>query len=224
MGELTFQVIDGLEAGAVFGDLASPVTIGREEDNKIRLNDERISRFHAKIQETEGRVILTDLESTNGTRVNGHPVRMRVLSIGDQIHVGRCVLVYGSQQQIDEKIINEEDSSDNSKRIDTDIRNRDQAHVFPDAYPGGPPEIPEGLTPLQAVELANVLDFVRTEVLSALYKCHEPVVRDGVNQVNLPNAAWHRLQRVPLQLAQYLKKLSEPHSEAGHGTVEDENT
>lgn len=221
MGELTFQVIDGLEAGMVFGDLDSPVTIGREEDNKIRLNDERISRFHAKIQVTDGRVILTDLESTNGTRVNGHPVRMRVLSIGDQIHVGRCVLVYGSQKQIDEKIINEEDSGD-SKRIDTDIRNRDQAQVYPEAYPSGPPEMPEGLSPTQAVELSNVLDFVRTEILSALYKCHEPVVRDGVNQVTLPNAAWHRLQRVPLQLAQYLRSLSEPHSEAGEGTVDED--
>src|SRR6476646_8639840 len=96
MARITIQVLEGFEWGRVFGDLSTPITIGREEDNTIQLNDERVSRFHAKIQEDAGRVILTDLDSTNGTRINGHPVQMRVLQHGDQLSIGRSLLLYGS--------------------------------------------------------------------------------------------------------------------------------
>ncbi len=71
MGLVTLQVLDGFEMGQVFENLATPVSIGRERDNDVALNDEQVSRFHAKIQDADGRLILTDLDSTNGTRVNG---------------------------------------------------------------------------------------------------------------------------------------------------------
>src|SRR5262245_27904636 len=100
MALITIQVIEGLERGSVYENIPTPVTIGREDDNRIRLNDERVSRFHAKIQEDGGRVILTDLDSTNGTRVNGQPVQMRVLQPGDQMTIGRCLLLFGSREQI----------------------------------------------------------------------------------------------------------------------------
>src|SRR5579871_731724 len=101
VARITIQVLEGFERGRVYEDLPTPVTIGREEDNTIQLNDERVSRFHVKIQEDNGRVILTDLESTNGTRINGHPVQMRVLQFGDQLSIGRSILVYGSAGEID---------------------------------------------------------------------------------------------------------------------------
>lgn len=100
MALVTLQLIEGLERGRVYLDLPTPVTLGREDENTIRLNDERVSRFHAKIQEDGGKVILTDLDSTNGTRVNGHPVQMRVLQLGDQLSIGRCLLIYGSRDEI----------------------------------------------------------------------------------------------------------------------------
>lgn len=100
MALVTIQVIEGLERGRVFANLQPPISIGREDDNMIRLNDERVSRFHSKIQEDGERIILTDLDSTNGTRVNGHPVQMRVLQIGDQVSIGRCLLIYGSREEI----------------------------------------------------------------------------------------------------------------------------
>ncbi len=100
MAQVTLQLLEGLERGLIFRKLNTPVTIGREDENSVRLNDERVSRFHAKIQEDGGKLILTDLESTNGTRINGHPIQMRVLQIGDQIAIGRCLLVYGSPEEI----------------------------------------------------------------------------------------------------------------------------
>jgi hypothetical protein len=99
-GTVTFQVLEGIDKGRVFHDLPTPVTVGREEGNLLRLNDERVSRFHAKVQLDDSDYILTDLESTNGTRVNGAVVQIRRLRFGDRIGVGRSVLLFGSNEQI----------------------------------------------------------------------------------------------------------------------------
>src|SRR5207248_5882859 len=48
----------------------------------------------------DGDLILTDLESTNGTRVNGNVVQIRRLRFGDRITVGRSLLLFGSSEQI----------------------------------------------------------------------------------------------------------------------------
>src|SRR5713226_8093449 len=103
MKNITFQVLEGIDKGRVFRDLPIPVTIGREEGNVIRLNDERVSRFHAKIQFDSDDVILTDLDSTNGTRVNGMPVQIRRLKPGDQIALGRSTLLFGSHAEISQR-------------------------------------------------------------------------------------------------------------------------
>src|SRR5919198_3363064 len=100
MRTVTFQVLEGVDKGRVFRDLMIPVTLGREEGNLLRLNDERVSRFHAKVQQEDGDVIITDLESTNGTRVNGAPVQIRRLRPGDQIGLGRSTLLFGSHEEI----------------------------------------------------------------------------------------------------------------------------
>src|SRR5215467_3529571 len=102
---VTFRVLDGIDKGRVFRDLPTPVTIGREEGNLLRLNDERVSRFHAKVQFDNGEIILTDLESTNGTRVNGNAVQIRRLRPGDRIGVGRSLLLFGSEQEIAARIV-----------------------------------------------------------------------------------------------------------------------
>src|SRR5579859_6466866 len=99
MTVVTIRVLEGMEQGRVFSRLQLPVSVGREDENIIQLNDDRISRFHAKIQDHSGRVILTDLDSTNGTRVNGHPIQMRILQIGDVISVGRCTLLLSERQE-----------------------------------------------------------------------------------------------------------------------------
>ena len=104
MKAVTFQVLEGIDKGRVFRDLPIPVTIGREEGNVLRLNDERVSRYHAKIQQDNDDVILTDLESTNGTRVNGNLVQIRRLRLGDCICVGRSLLLFGSNEEIAARI------------------------------------------------------------------------------------------------------------------------
>jgi len=100
MATVTLSVLEGLERGRIFRNLQTPVTIGREEVNTVQLNDERISRLHAKLQEDQGAILFTDLHSTNGSRVNGHPVQIRVLRPGDQLQLGRCTLLFGSIDEI----------------------------------------------------------------------------------------------------------------------------
>src|SRR3954465_4766594 len=100
MADVTLRVLDGADRGRVYEHLSTPVTIGREEGNTVQLNDERISRYHIKIQEDSAKLVLTDLESTNGTRVNGEDVQLRILQFGDVIAIGRSVLLYGTRDQI----------------------------------------------------------------------------------------------------------------------------
>ncbi|MFN4260829.1 MAG: FHA domain-containing protein [Gemmataceae bacterium] len=104
MAGLTFQVLEGVDKGRIFRNLSTPITIGREEGNVVRLNDERVSRFHAKVQRDSEDIILTDLESTNGTRVNGLIIQIRRLRPGDRVGVGRSLLLYGSNEEIAARI------------------------------------------------------------------------------------------------------------------------
>jgi hypothetical protein len=65
------------------------VTIGRGLDNAIIYADEtRVSRQHARIEFKYGQFLLFDLNSTNGTLVNGRPVTQIVLTPGDRISLG----------------------------------------------------------------------------------------------------------------------------------------
>jgi hypothetical protein len=66
-----------------------PITIGRLPECAIVVEDANVSRRHAEIRRDGPDVVVADLGSTNGTRVNGAQVRTRRLSDGDEITVGR---------------------------------------------------------------------------------------------------------------------------------------
>ena len=65
------------------------LTIGRSSDNALHLPDEVASRQHARIELQQGVFTLTDLNSANGTFVNGRRVREQRLQDGDEIRIGR---------------------------------------------------------------------------------------------------------------------------------------
>jgi predicted component of type VI protein secretion system len=100
MALVTIRILDGPERGKAYHQVATPVTVGREEGNLIQLSDERISRYHLKIHENGGAIILTDLQSTNGTRVNGEVISVWRLRPGDIISAGRSVMVFGATEEI----------------------------------------------------------------------------------------------------------------------------
>ena len=70
------------------------VTIGRLADCDVVLKDKGASRKHAQLKLRNGTWTLTDLGSTNGTRLNGQTVQARELSDGDTITIGSTVIEF----------------------------------------------------------------------------------------------------------------------------------
>lgn len=66
----------------------SRILVGRSRDVDFRIDDPNVSRRHAAIFWSEGRVMIEDLGSTNGTMVNGYPVSSTVVRVGDVIVIG----------------------------------------------------------------------------------------------------------------------------------------
>lgn len=233
MAVITIQVLDGIERGRVYSDLVAPLTIGREVDNSIQLNDERVSRFHVKIQEDGGRFILTDLDSTNGTKINGHPVQMRVLQPGDQVSIGRSVLLIGSESDIRNSI--EAGLSENTQRgrsgetpsanqrtlselpepFDDDLVSGGVSHPPEDSderavqFPGGPPPVPAGLRIAQAAQLSDLLAYVHDQLVVVSEAAIEDR-RSYDGEMRCSRAAWQRLLRLQMQLAKYMRQITEP--------------
>lgn len=251
MVRVTFQVVDGADKGSVFRDVSTPLTIGREEGNAVRLNDDRISRFHAKLQEDEGRVVLTDLDSTNGTQVNGQHVQLRVLRSGDQILLGRTLLVFESFQEAaaadrPSKPVEHEDPPAQQKTLVGEIpvfpgqghpKESEQPDVAAgdepssggsevdsaelrfslDSDAGGsqsastrPPPLPAMLGPAQAAQLIEVLEHVHSRFSELLRTVEVPEARD---RVSVSYQTWQALLAVALDLARYIRSLSEPADE-----------
>lgn len=99
MFHLEAQVHEGgASAGVVLPDGSrvpvgdDPITVGRAAECDIVLTDPTVSKRHVELRRRGNEVVLVDLGSTNGTRVNGTVVRERVLEDGDNIHVGAAVL------------------------------------------------------------------------------------------------------------------------------------
>ena len=87
-------VISGPLQGQVFRLSDGRASIGREPSNHLAIPDVTVSRQHCVIDLTDGRAELSDLESHNGTFVNGIPVNKRPLKHGDILRVGQCDLIF----------------------------------------------------------------------------------------------------------------------------------
>ncbi|MDB4994123.1 MAG: domain/GGDEF domain protein, partial [Myxococcaceae bacterium] len=78
----------GAELGAVHRLPAGETVLGRSLEAAIRLADEGVSRRHARIVVDVGRVFLQDLDSANGTFLNGEPCNVALIKDGDRIQLG----------------------------------------------------------------------------------------------------------------------------------------
>jgi transcriptional regulator with GAF, ATPase, and Fis domain len=91
--------------------LAKPETIiGREPSNEIAINDPLVSRRHCAVRCRGGEVHVADLESLNGTFVNGVPTRQKTLEHGDRIKIGGSQFLF---------LLHEDDSTQNIPLTDS---------------------------------------------------------------------------------------------------------
>jgi pSer/pThr/pTyr-binding forkhead associated (FHA) protein len=70
--------------------VSSPMTVGRDEDADIRVDEALVSRAHARIEKRGDSYVVVDLGSTNLTRVNGEVVLERELRHGDEVRFARA--------------------------------------------------------------------------------------------------------------------------------------
>jgi len=69
----------------------APLRIGRSRDNDVVLPGGVVSRYHCHIEDKDGRCILTDRGSQNGTRVNGERIKDCVLKDDDRVRIGKTI-------------------------------------------------------------------------------------------------------------------------------------
>ena len=222
MALVTLRVLDGADRGRMFENLPTPISIGREEGNVIQLNDERISRCHLKIQDDEDKVVLTDLESTNGTKVNGETVQFWNLRPGDLIAVGRTLLLFGSQEQIISRLqqLRAMDLAE-GVTLEADILDAEGGPVDfgPEMAPGEegdvqstlhtllPPELPRSLSLGQAAQLAELLQYIHLRMRGLIQSVK---ATSYAERVTLEQVQWQNLLDLEDRLARYVRQISEP--------------
>ena len=196
--------------------LTPPFTVGREEGNDIQLNDERVSRCHFKVQRDKDRFVLTDLDSTNGTKVNGVECQLKILRHGDLISVGRSLMLMGSESQIAERLAaigprhssmvqelnpgNGVGASDKSER------------EHPSSQPSELIPAIDFLTSRTicrraAAQVCEILDFLQ----SRLKKLIDSARTDDANQeVSMRLSDWQRLLDTQARLARMSRQVADP--------------
>ncbi len=222
MDGITLRILDGCDRGRAYRSLKTPITIGREEGNTIQLNDERVSRFHVKIQEDNKRLVLTDLESTNGTKVNGEDVQLRILRYGDLITIGRSVLLFGSREQIAERLfrLRNQAAGEDPTQYPTDadggppdfeLNWANEQELRASLHMLEPPELPDRLSPAQAAQLSELIEYFHIR-LRAVLGSGKPTAEDDEveDPVALELPRWQSLIDLQSRLAEYLRQIADP--------------
>ncbi len=180
----------------------APVMIGRVEDNDLQLPDEQVSRHHAVIeQEDGGRVVLRDLNSRNGTYVDG--VRLagsRVLTGGEQLRVG------GAQLRVEAESVSDQGAAPPPNAV-LPARLRNRRAVL------------SGVAAAVAVVVIAVAQLVLPGVgehsLRSDLAAYGPVRHVSISSLPAIKLLWHRADRVNVSMDSY---RSEP---GGHGSLAD---
>src|ERR1700733_3747542 len=75
------------------------VSIGRSPDNALVIDNPAASHYHARVFNEEGRTMLEDFGSLNGTFVNGQRVKTVTLKPGDSVSVGKHIIVVADSRE-----------------------------------------------------------------------------------------------------------------------------
>ncbi len=100
-GDACLIVIYGEELGRKFPLGQGQITIGRSARCDVQIDQEAISRQHAKLVSSYGETVISDLGSTNGSYVNDELVDQATLNDGDLVKIGRTIFKYLSGNNIE---------------------------------------------------------------------------------------------------------------------------
>ncbi len=165
-------VIRGRDQGTRFPLEEAVHSVGRTQDNSIRLHDTEVSRSHAELVRRGDIYVLRDLSSSNGTFVNGQPATERELVSGDQIQFGRSLVLYtgfldNSEEDLADKIdiVPHSGFDDDASRIVASLSHSEGSEwMLPDAGSSSSPWIARARSNLQimyrtALAVSHTMDI-----------------------------------------------------------------
>ncbi len=134
-------VIQGRDQGIRFelDSDSTTFTVGRDANNRIQLHDTEVSRRHAEIRRVGETFMLADASSSNGTFVNNEAVQQRELTSGDQVQIGRTIMLFtgpseGASSNLGGKIdIFATGDHDDKSRIVHSISQQEGSRIFSSA-------------------------------------------------------------------------------------------
>jgi signal transduction histidine kinase/pSer/pThr/pTyr-binding forkhead associated (FHA) protein len=129
-------VIQGRDQGRRFDLPAEAVTIGRDAANAIQLRDHEASRRHAELSNSTGEFEILDLDSSNGTWLNGKKVERAVLRTGDRLQIGRTLLLFTGVSDDSSAVLDDVDirsRGDSNSRIVSSMSHEESSRLFDSA-------------------------------------------------------------------------------------------
>jgi diguanylate cyclase (GGDEF)-like protein len=117
-------VLGGLNAGQVFPLTRTETIIGRGTDAHVRLVDAGVSREHARILQSNGRFVVEDIRSTNGTYVAGERVERRELQPFDRVQIGPQVVLWFQIMSVEEEALSQKLYESSTRDHLTHVYNR----------------------------------------------------------------------------------------------------
>jgi transcriptional regulator with GAF, ATPase, and Fis domain len=126
------QVATGPLADSTYFLTETEVRIGRDPSNSLAISDLSLSRRHCVLAREADGYTLRDLDSRNGTFVNGRVISEKQLNHGDQISVGESVLVFLLKEETDELAMQGVEFDDRLTQATAQIRPQDVLYLQPE--------------------------------------------------------------------------------------------
>ena len=175
--------ISGSIKGTIFALTEDETSVGREASNSLCLNEPAVSRRHclikrepAAISEAEAQdadFTLVDLESYNGTFVNGLPVKEQKLSHGDQILIGDVLLLFllHGADEVSHAAL-KPDEADLITRSTVRLRAADALYLCPDKLPSALPAARTARDLSALLKISSAISSIRNvqELTTSLFK------------------------------------------------------
>lgn len=162
MLDASLLIVQGPDQGNRFPLDVPQLLLGRSTQCDVRVNDSEASRRHARLTLQNDQWSIADMGSSNGTYVNGHAIKEQPLQQGDQIQIGRTILLF------DSGVSSVDPSVHDRIRLIQD-RIQDQSRIVGKA--SRPTE------QLVSENTANIIGPQTGASLNALYRITEEIVR-----------------------------------------------